>query len=146
MANPNPPPPPARYRFTTSNAAYHGARARPSGSAGSWSGSQPPGPGSGPGGNWRPKRRHLGVALSILHACFGPPWRRRKSPPGSAIITLLPDAVQTLGRLMNEGTEDVQLRAAKAVLELVLPPPPGREAAPATLSQAIGAMHNASLR
>jgi hypothetical protein len=98
MANPNPPPPPASHRFTTSNAASYGARGAaererrilhrvPS-----------------PKARERARReleaeqrRQLRVALWVVHACFGPPWRPRSRPPRRAIETLLPDAVHRPG-------------------------------------------------
>jgi hypothetical protein len=123
MANPNPPPPPASHRFTTSNAASYGARGAaererrilhrvPSPKARERARREME----------AEQRRQLRVALWVVHACFGPPWRPRSRPPRRAIETLLPDAVQTLRRLLSEGTEDVKIRVSKAVLELVLRP------------------------
>jgi hypothetical protein len=65
----------------------------------------------------------------------------------SMVVTLLPEAVQALGRLMREGNEDVKIRASKAILGLILRPPPGPvRRRPASLSKAIGATHDAGLR
>jgi hypothetical protein len=129
MANSDPPPPPAEHRFTKENAAHYGARGAaererrflqrvPTRGI--------PTPSEQRRRLLQQQRRELRVALRILHATFGPPWRPRKRPSTAAIVALAPVAADTLNRLVRESTGMVQLRAAVAILDLGLfREPPG---------------------
>jgi hypothetical protein len=125
MANPNPPPPPASHRFTSTNAAFYGARGAAERERRILQRVPTPKQRERARRELAAQRRQLRFVPRILHTCFGPPWRPRRRPPRTLIVTLLPVAVETLIRLMQEGTGYVRARATWALFDLALRPPNG---------------------